>query len=88
MTTGNVHNHDCNGNDPKCAACVEYGGVTEPKGEAMSTVRDDVYGAIDGERDYQRKWGGSRHETGAFLTFMREYLRRAELLNTPMRAAG
>ena len=52
-----------------------------------SEVRDDVYGAIDGERDYQdKRWTANntpskgRHETAAFLTYMREYLRRAELL--------
>ncbi len=65
--------------------CVQV--TTELKGEAMSTVRDDVYGAIDGERDYQdKRWTANntpskgRHETAAFLTYMREYLRRAELL--------
>ncbi len=55
----------------------------------MTVSRKEVYEAIDGERDYQEKrWNRNstpskgQHETAAFLTYMREYLRRAELLSS------
>lgn len=51
----------------------------------MATTRGDVYRAIDGERKYQdSKWNpettpsGGQHSVGAWLTFMRVYLRQAE----------
>lgn len=54
-------------------------------------TRNDVYVAINTERAYQAKvWNegttesGGRHETAAFLTYMREYLRRAELLSSTL----
>ncbi len=80
------HNYDCNRNDPKCAACRE-GWAEESKGEAMKATRAEVYEAIDGEREYQdQRWhknstpSEGQHETAAFLTYIREYLGRAELL--------
>ena len=48
----------------------------------MKATRAEAYHAIDSERDYQAKWGKKPHETATFLTYMREYLRRAELLST------
>ena len=54
-------------------------------------VRADVYEAIDGERAYQDKlWNldttssAGRHETAAFLTYMRVYLNRADLLSSTL----
>ncbi len=41
--------------------------------------RQEVYRAIDGERDYQDdKWAGHQHEVGAYLTMLRSYLNKAE----------
>ncbi len=48
----------------------------------MKATRAEVYEAIDGERAYQAKWAEKPHETAAFLTYMREYLRRAEALTS------
>ncbi len=42
-------------------------------------TRQEVYEAIDTERDYQDKqWNGHTHEVGAYLTLLRTYLREAE----------
>jgi hypothetical protein len=48
-------------------------------------TRAEVYKAIDSEREYQEKrWNANTttsegfHEVGAWLTFMRDYLREAE----------
>ena len=52
-------------------------------------TRHDVYVAVNTERAYQdKRWNehttdsGGKHEVAAFLTYMREYLRRAELLSS------
>ncbi len=57
--------------------------------------RSDVYVAINTERAYQDKRGspettqcGGKHEVPTFLTFMREYLRRAELLASSIAGDG
>ena len=51
----------------------------------MKTTREEVYKAIDSERDYQDSQCQARfpiyrgnHEVGAFLTMFRAYLLRAE----------
>jgi len=45
------------------------------------TTREEVYAAIDGEREYQCKWETSDskglHEVGAFILFMEDYLHEA-----------
>lgn len=57
--------------------------------------RQAVYEAIDSERTYQEtRWNpettpsGGLHEVPAFLTFMREYLRRAELVASTVAGDG
>lgn len=47
-------------------------------------TRADVYAAIDGERDYQRKWedpanttSGGRHSNVEFLVYIRDYVEEA-----------
>lgn len=47
-------------------------------------TRADVYAAIDGERDYQRKWedptltdSGGRHTNVEFLVYIRDYVEEA-----------
>lgn len=43
-------------------------------------MRDAVIKAIDSERDYQiQRWGGKPNDFGAFLTFIRHNLGRAEM---------
>jgi hypothetical protein len=45
----------------------------------MNATREQVYDAIDTERDYQdKKWAGHSHEVGAYLTMLRTYVARAE----------
>ena len=48
----------------------------------MMQTREQVYRAIDSERDHQdRKWGTIQqhpHEVGAWLTLIRQHLRDAE----------
>ena len=53
--------------------------------------REEVYVAIDGERDYQEQcWNadttdsGGLHETAAFLLYMEEYLARARKLSASL----
>jgi hypothetical protein len=42
-------------------------------------TRQEVYKAIDSERDYQEaKWGGHSHEVGAYITMLRTYISRAD----------
>lgn len=45
-------------------------------------IREDVYSAIDSERDFQdRKWGSvdeHPHEVGAWILLMQKHLRDAE----------
>lgn len=37
-------------------------------------IRQDVYAAIDSERDYQAsRWGEKPHEIDAFVTYIQEY---------------
>lgn len=57
--------------------------------------RQAVYEAIDGERVYQAKvWNedttpsGGKHEVAAFLTYMREYLNRADFLASTVAGDG
>ncbi len=44
-------------------------------------TREEVYEAIDSERDYQRKWdtaeSGGKHEVAAWILFMEHYLQQA-----------
>jgi hypothetical protein len=49
-----------------------------------TTPRADVYAAIDGERDYQKKWdnpdvttSGGRHSNVEFLAYIRDYVEEA-----------
>lgn len=45
----------------------------------MKIPRLKVYEAIDSERDYQqKKWGGHKHEVGAYLTMIRKYSEKAD----------
>lgn len=48
------------------------------------TTRFEVYAAIDGERDYQKKWedpeltdSGGKHSTTEFLIYIRDYVEEA-----------
>jgi len=50
----------------------------------MSVERSEVYSAIDGERDYQRKWenpeltdSGGKHSLTEFLVYIRDYTEEA-----------
>lgn len=59
----------------------------------MATVsRKLVYEAIDGERDYQEKWDTAesrgKHEVGAFILFMEEYLAQARRLESTLGGGG
>lgn len=37
--------------------------------------REEVYSIIDGEREYQEyKWKGHRHEVGAYITILQNYV--------------
>ncbi len=55
-------------------------------------VREDVYKAVDGERDYQQKWEDAdskgKHETGAFILFMEHYLKEARRLESTLENGG
>jgi len=51
--------------------------------------RADVYAAIDGERDYQKKWenpdltdSGGRHSNLEFLVYIRDYVEEALHVST------
>lgn len=51
----------------------------------MTTTRQEVYAAIDGERDYQdQRWNGTttstagKHSVAEFVLFMDDYLREAK----------
>ena len=48
------------------------------------TTREQVYKALDGERDYQEsRWNAEYHEVAAFILYMEEYLARTrELAST------
>ena len=52
----------------------------------MKATRTEVYQAVDGERDYQRKWDTAestgQHEPAAFVLFMEEYLSEARRLES------
>jgi hypothetical protein len=54
--------------------------------------RAEVYGLIDGERDYQNQRWGSEHDAhesiGGFLVYMDEYLRRAKSAATDATTAA
>lgn len=40
--------------------------------------RSRVYEIIDSERDYQdKKWSGQKHEPGAYILLLEEYVKRA-----------
>ncbi len=45
------------------------------------TPRSEVYKALDGERDYQKKWqkceSEGMHELAAYILFMEDYLAEA-----------
>ncbi len=47
----------------------------------MSTSREEVYAAIDSEREYQKKWdtaeSSGKHEAAAWILFMEQYLQEA-----------
>ena len=65
--------------------------MDEARENFNKAVRADVYEAIDSERNYQDKlWNldttssEGRHETAAFLTYMRVYLDRADLLSSTL----
>lgn len=45
----------------------------------MSTTREVVYSAIDGERDYQdQKWGNDQHSLLEWLVFIEDYSAEAK----------
>jgi len=54
--------------------------------------RAEVYKAIDGEREYQKKWdtaeSSGKHETGAFIVFMEHYLQEARRLESILENGG
>lgn len=58
----------------------------------MAATRRMVYGAIDTERAYQEKWdtaeSSGKHETGAFILFMEEYLSEARRLESTLESGG
>ncbi len=55
-------------------------------------LRAEVYEAIDGEREYQKKWdtaeSSGKHETGAFILFMEYYLQEARRLESILEDGG
>lgn len=55
-------------------------------------TREEVYEAIDGERTYQTKWNTAesrgKHEVGAFILFMEEYLSQARRLESTLDGGG
>ncbi len=50
------------------------------------TSREEVYAAIDSERDYQAKWdsaeSGGKHEVAAWILYMEHYLQQARELES------
>lgn len=62
--------------------CAVHNGPALPIGPCSCRAR--VYAAIDGERDYQRKWedpavtdSGGRHSNVEFLVYIRDYVEEA-----------
>ena len=55
-------------------------------------TREEVYNAIDGERDYQTKWDTAEskglHEVGAFILFMEHYLSEARKLESTLESGN
>jgi hypothetical protein len=46
-------------------------------------TREDVFKAIDSERDYQQAcWPGHKHPVGSYLTYMTDYLANAVLVDS------
>ena len=54
-------------------------------GENLITPRSEVYAALDGEREYQKKWGDldDRNNISDFLCYMKRYYDEAVYQNSP-----